>query len=294
MKAHPWDEIFPMLGRQTWCSRFLSSMWLNERLKVAPSLSRLWFMLLCSPGIWTVALWRQTSIILMSSTYCCWLRFPWCHCCIHTEHILLLCHRFLFTPPPPTCDASIFLINQTFSLLFKGNQELTLKQGCRLANIAWTPFSVEISKRRQKTPWLTWLPLKQCSTFHEGSWCKKKKKINHICERTCSVQGMCYISSLHHLRKVRAYMQDPFNRGLSPTRYAFNNQIFLFRVRREALRANGFLIRHLWGWSQELIVSWSGAPEPIVLEGMKVRRPCWAVFSQQAGVNMLAWMKLKF
>lgn len=111
MKAHRCSEIFPMLGRQTRCSRLLSSMWLNERLKVAASLSRLWFMLLCSPGIWTVALWRQTSIILMSSTYCCWLRFPWCHYRVCAGRVPLLRHWFLFFFSPPstdTCDASIF------------------------------------------------------------------------------------------------------------------------------------------------------------------------------------------
>lgn len=151
MKAHPCGEIFPMLGRQTRCSRLLSSMWLNERLKVAASLSRLWFMLLCSPGIWTVALWRQTSIILMSSTYCCWLRFPWCHWHVCAGRVPLLRHWFLFFLPPPPLVMHPFLINQTFSLHFSSNQGMTLKQGCRIANIAWTPFSVRISERSQTT-----------------------------------------------------------------------------------------------------------------------------------------------
>lgn len=209
MKAHPCGEIFPMLGRQTRCSRLLSSMWLNERLKVTASLSQLWFMLLCSPGIWTVALWRQTSIILMSSTYCCWLRFPWCHCRVCAGRVPLLRHWFLFFFTPPPLVMHPFLINQTFSMLFSSNQGMTLKQGCRIANRAWTPFSVRISERSQKTWRLTWLSLKQSCAFHEGSWCvwtrtSKKNWKTMLCPQR-------YISSLG---KVGAYMLYPFSCGL--------------------------------------------------------------------------------
>lgn len=192
MKAHPRDEIFPMLGRQTRCSRLLSSMWLNERLKVAASLSRLWFMLLCSPGIWTVALWRQTSIILMSSTYCCRLRFPWCHCRVRAQHIPLLRYRFFFFYRPLVMHP--FLINQTFSLLFSSNQEMTLKQRCRIANIAWTPFSVRISERRQKTSRLTRLSLRQTSAFREGSW--------GAWTRTSKKTKQCFVHSVMFLRRI--------------------------------------------------------------------------------------------
>lgn len=58
---------------------------------------------------------------------------------------------FIFFTPPPPLVMHPFLINQTFSLLFSSNQGMTLKQGCRIANIAWTPFSVRISERSQTT-----------------------------------------------------------------------------------------------------------------------------------------------
>lgn len=164
MEAHPCGEIFPTLGRQTRCSRLLSSVWLNERLKVAASLSRLWFMLLCSLGIWTVALWRQTSIILMSSTYCCCLRFPWCHCRGHTKHILLLHHRF-FSPPPSLVMHPFFNKPDLFFALQRqsGNDTQTGPQGKRSLNIH--SLGSKSLKGDKNSSQCTWLSLKQCSAF---------------------------------------------------------------------------------------------------------------------------------
>lgn len=76
------------------------------------------------------------------------------------------------------------------------------------------------------------------------------------------------------------------------------NHIILFSVRCGCRCMNAFLIWCLWGWSQELIASWSGAPEPIVLEGIKVAPPagllslsrfvctCWVIENWSLPVRM--------
>lgn len=70
---------------------------------------------------------------------------------------------------------------------------------------------------------------------------------------------------------ITAYVHDKPDQG-SPI-------IMLFSVMCGGWCANLFLIWRLRGWSQELIASWSGTPEPVILEGIKVPPPCWAALS---------------
>lgn len=173
-----------------------------------------------------------------------------------------------------------FLINQTFSLLFSSNQGMTLKQGCRIANIAWTPFSVRISERSQKTWWLTWSSLQQASAFNQGSWCAWTRASKKNWEKKHALSTGLYflVASSGEGQRVHA---GPFQLWFR-TWYVFNNQIILFSVRCDGLRANSFLIRRLSGWSQQLIVSWSRTPEPIGLGGMKVCPPLGCLLSEGA------------
>lgn len=139
---------------------------------------------------------------------------------------------------------------------------MTLKQGRRIINITWTYLLVLIPLKGDKNSlWFT-------SAFHEGRCAQgkktgkktNKKKINHF-----YIHRMCYMSSLH--------LSGGHSVHAGRTWKGFTNHIILFSVRCGGQRANAFLIWRLWGWSQELIVSWSGAPEPIVLEGIKVPPP---------------------
>lgn len=78
------------------------------------------------------------------------------------------------------------------------------------------------------------------------------------------IHRMCYTSSMHLPGAHRIHA--------GPTWLGFTNHVILFSV-RWGRRVNTFLIWCPWGWPQELIESWSGAPEPKVLKGIKVPPP---------------------
>lgn len=153
------------------CHRhYHSATRLNERIKVMIWASWPWFMLACCPGIWTVALWRPTSIILMSSSYRCWLRCPRCHCRVHTKYIPLLqpliffpFHTFIFNEPgllhtPPrqsksdthTAGSQVVLKHCTLHRLKM--EKIGQKENCALGtmyfSITWTMLC---SSRRQSS-----------------------------------------------------------------------------------------------------------------------------------------------
>lgn len=98
-----------------------------------------------------------------------------------------------------------------------------------------------------------------------------------------SIHSMCLLPSLHLLD----WSQDTGHMTLSTAVYITNpirvhDQIIVLSVRCDDPRVSAFLICRLWGWTQGLITLWSGAPEPVLLEGTKGGPPA----GQQVPVHM--------
>lgn len=171
-----------------------------------------------------------------------------------------------------------FLITQIFALLFKGNDTQTeLQDSKRNLN---TLLSVETTERRQKQLMVYFCFFMKADGARGKKTSKKQIKKNKKRKNHFHIHTMGYTSSLHLPDDSTAYVQDEPDQG-SPI-------IMLFSVMCGGRCANLLLIWRLRGWSQGLIASWSGTPEPVVLEGIKVPPPCWAALSQQVGVHVLS------